>query len=462
MIIYDVEKEMGLEDAILAHSRATYSVKILEKGSPLDLQKYPLLAKACEQRKLLPDDLFVFDNIQVSSGWNLNDDIFTKEELWRARGTISHKPLNFNHEYNIIIGHTINSHPVDTEYRLITEDVPEESLPDLYHVYATDVIYTKTQNAEFDEYIAELVSQIRKGEWSVSMECRMNDFDYGFAKDGVSSIIRRDATTANLTQHLRLFGGSGTFNGFRIGRVFRGINFIGKGVVKTPANPFSIIFSEKLFSLGYSTLDTFAKANLENTMDKDVATLDSKVTELETTLADVRKDLAAAQDEAEVAKKDKEEFKKKFEKAEEALAEEKLNSEKFNRVVRVKSQAESLFKKLASDDLLTLFTEVAAFVEENKDLDEKAYAKVEEYFVKARKSDEAAKAAVAAAEKSAVADKDPADDVDEEEVPAATASATVEVEDENPFALTEETSLAIASYLKGMNKNAFRSLKETN
>lgn len=457
MIIYEKEKSLGLEEAILAHAKAFLSVKIIPNDS-FSLEKYPQLAKACAKQQILPNDLFVFDNIQVSSGWNQNDDIFLKDELWKGKGSVIHKPLNFNHDKDIIIGHTIAAYPVDQNYNLLVEDVPEESLPDLYHIYATDVIYTKTQNPEFDSYVAELITQIKKGEWSVSMECRMDNFDYGLMDpQGKSSILPRNEATAGYTQYLRIFGGTGEYAGYKIGRVFRNINFIGKGVVKTPANPYSIIFSENLFSLGYISADTFAKANLEKPMEENqVATLEAKVAELEQSLASVNEALKAANDAAEAAKKEKKDMEDNWKKAKSDLeTASNMNSEETKRIKKIGAKAErvdSLLKSLADDVLLKLYEEAAQFVEENADLEDSVYERVAKHFLSARKASQAAEAAVAKA------GKEEEVDLEEEEKPVVeTASAEVE---EETFEFTPENSAAIARFLKNnFNKNAFRSIK---
>lgn len=448
MKVYEVEKQLGLHDAILAHSRATYNVKIIDREKPLELEKFPLFAEAVSRRDLLPKDLYVFDNIQVSSGWNDNDDIFTKSELWNSRGSVPHKPLNYNHDKDIIIGHTIHSYPVDQNYQLLTEDVPSESLPDLYHIYATDVIYTKSQSPEFDTYIAELINQIKKGEWSVSMECRMEDFDYGLMDSrGNSSILPRNEATAGYTQYLRLFGGSGEYAGYRIGRVFRNITFIGKGVVRTPANPYSIIFSENLFNLGYSKLEL---SPLEKNMDEKT---------VEQKLAEAQEALDVALKDAEAAKTDKQELEEKLNKAASDLkdAQAKVTEltplvEKVDSLTKSVSKAnriDELVKKLADEDILKLLNEASAFVDENVELDDAPYNKVEKYFVQARKT-----------VKAEVTNKPVEVEPDDEEETEVVVAKTTEVKEDNPYDITDEQSLAIASWLgKNYSKTLFQNLE---
>ena len=69
------------------------------------------------------------------------------------------------------------------------------------------------------------------------MECLFNQFDYGvITPSGDEKIIARAEDTAFLTKHLRAYGGSGTYQGHKLGRLLRGFTFSGKGLVTQPAN----------------------------------------------------------------------------------------------------------------------------------------------------------------------------------------------------------------------------------
>jgi hypothetical protein len=90
---------------------------------------------------------------------------------------------------------------------------------------------------------------IAKGEWFVSMECLFRGFDYALrGQDGSTRIVARNSQTAFLTKHLRAYGGKGVFasggSEYQVGRLLRNIVFSGKGLVKNPANPESVIFAD--------------------------------------------------------------------------------------------------------------------------------------------------------------------------------------------------------------------------
>ncbi|MFX9552086.1 hypothetical protein ABTO49_21095, partial [Acinetobacter baumannii] len=87
-----------------------------------------------------------------------------------------------------------------------------------------------------------LLAEIAEGKWFVSMECLFKGFDYALeAADGTTRVVARNETTAFLSKYLRCYGGSGTHGDSRIGRLMRNIVFSGKGLVRTPANPESVI-----------------------------------------------------------------------------------------------------------------------------------------------------------------------------------------------------------------------------
>jgi len=77
------------------------------------------------------------------------------------------------------------------------------------------------------------------------MECLFPAFDYALqTAEGQTKIIERNEASAFLTKHLRAYGGEGTYENYRIGRLLRNLAFSGKGLVSKPANPRSIILDK--------------------------------------------------------------------------------------------------------------------------------------------------------------------------------------------------------------------------
>src|SRR5690606_14590871 len=64
--------------------------------------------------------------------------------------------------------------------------------------------------------------------------------------DGTETVISRDKSTAHLTQYLRAYGGSGKYQGKRIGRRLKNVTYSGVGLVRRPANPESIILTDEV------------------------------------------------------------------------------------------------------------------------------------------------------------------------------------------------------------------------
>lgn len=189
-------------------------------------------------------DLFFARSILASTNWNNNDDVFWPQEVWMARHTPAHKPDNLNHDEKIIVGHMIDSWAIDDDGKVIAEDSAVDSLPSYYHLLNSSVIYRAWSDPERQKVIEELISDIQAGKAFVSMECLFRNFDYAvITPNGEHKIIARDGDSAFLTKHLRAYGGEGTFEGNRVGRLMRNLTFSGKGYVKRPANPASIVFT---------------------------------------------------------------------------------------------------------------------------------------------------------------------------------------------------------------------------
>lgn len=246
MKVYDVEKRLGLEEKILSQSSVAF---VVQAHSLLDVQE--------AKKDIAPftpnfsiagaddPDLYKTLSVLVSTSWNKNDDIFDKLEVWAARNTPRFKPTNLEHDEKRIIGGIIESWPVDEDFSLIAEDTNPEDLPSVFHIIVSSVIYKQWQDQDLKARADKLIEEIEANQKYVSMECIFRGFDYGVkASDGTNHVVARSAETAFLTRHLRAYGGTGEYDGYKIGRVLRDITFSGKGYVDRPANPDSIIFDK--------------------------------------------------------------------------------------------------------------------------------------------------------------------------------------------------------------------------
>lgn len=316
IIVYKSELQDGISEQIKSSAKILMHSVLKSSPKTFDITKANILpqAKAEDESEEKNVGLKYLDSIMVSSGWNLNDDIFLKEELWVARNTPANKPLNLEHIENEIVGHIVGCKPVNAELEEIEEESISsvEDLPNLFHILDQCVIYTKWSNEEKQKLINELLLEIDRGLWSVSMEAWFNNFDYCLmnTNSGECKIVQRNEATAFLSKYLRWYGGSGQYLDSKIGRVLRGVEFCGKGIVRTPANPYSA-FVNVSANLVYDTL---------NKTESNVMDIDLLKVELEQKQAALK----AAQDELNKIKADQ----LKSDRAKQLVEILKLDSEK--------------------------------------------------------------------------------------------------------------------------------------
>jgi len=176
--------------------------------------------------------------VHTSTGFNKNDHYFIPKELFAAKDTVMYQMVDWEHDREEVVGCIIG-------YATTTFDGAEFTAADI----------EIDENAEFDlqteigiwlhrkEDIAnEILKRYEEDRLFVSMECTFEDFDFAIeSPEGGVAIVVRNEETDFLIQHLRKFGGSGKYKNYKIGIAFRGINFIGVGIVEHPANPRSSV-----------------------------------------------------------------------------------------------------------------------------------------------------------------------------------------------------------------------------
>ena len=107
--------------------------------------------------------------------------------------------------------------------------------------------------------------------------------------------------SAFLTKHLRAYGGTGEYEGYKIGRSLRDISFSGKGLVSKPANPRSVILdASRAFSLSSNSdiLTSFPKGD-DNMSDTNL--LEKQLAELQSELASAKEENKTLRDQVEAA-----------------------------------------------------------------------------------------------------------------------------------------------------------------
>ena len=265
------------EDVVSTEDTASWDLYGGEEGKTWAseiLQKEEMRAKASAE---LDPDLLKMRSILVSQGMNLNDDVFLKDELVRARLTGANKPVNIEHEDTEIIGHMLSTFAVAKDGTIL-EDLEDINLEDEIDIVNEAVVYSYI----FPEVAARIQELASRNELFVSVEAWFSDYDYLL---GDQIVKRTEATSTVLEKHLRINGGDGEYEDKKVGRVLRNIMFGGVGVVATPANPESLILevgdvenamaSEEVVLAShvigeYKELNDFGEAQKEENMDEKV------------------------------------------------------------------------------------------------------------------------------------------------------------------------------------------------
>lgn len=238
--IFKHEIDAGIADLVKASASISYCTEARNcKGDHGKISA--ALNKALAENEG-QTDLYYLESILVSTGWNKNDDVFLPQPTWEARATPEDKQFNFMHDENDIIGHITSSYVIDKDGNTLSG--PET--PDQFDIVTRAVLYNSWSNPENKERMEQIIAEIEEGKWFVSMECLFAGFDYALiSTEGEAKLLARNDESSFLTKHLRAYGGTGEFEGYKVGRALRQISFSGKGLVNKPANPRSIIFNSK-------------------------------------------------------------------------------------------------------------------------------------------------------------------------------------------------------------------------
>lgn len=238
--VFKAEVEAGLAEQIRDSGTVAYASAI--EPFPAHERQAPFFAQAEEDDDLI---LYRLRTLLATTGWNLNDDVLDGREVWAARHSPEDTPFNLGHECDRIIGHIVGSYVIDDEDHVVADDSKDSELPGRFHVITPAVIYKLwPKKPDVQEKMDAILQEITEQKWYVSMECYFRGFDYALKKGDENLVVARSDQTSFLTAYLRAYKGSGTYNGYRIGRLLRNITFSGKGLVEKPANPESVIFTE--------------------------------------------------------------------------------------------------------------------------------------------------------------------------------------------------------------------------
>jgi len=322
MKIYQQEIIDGLSEDIKAQASIAYCapailVNNIETDASWNVSR-PNIEKIKAASNPNQIDLYYIKSILVSTGWNKNDDVFDPRQTWAAKNTPEDKQFNFMHNENDIIGHITGSYVVDVNGNKILAE--EDEVPQQFDIVTEAVLYNSWTNPDNRQRISKIIAEIEEGKWFVSMECLFASFDYAVIdKEGSAKTVARNEESAFLTKHLRAYGGTGEYEGYKIGRSLRDISFSGKGLVSKPANPRSVILdSSKAFSV---TLDNDNSNIFKGEINMSDTNLEKQVADLQNELTSSNEENKTAKSEIETLNK---EFAEKFSVLENTLAEKDL------------------------------------------------------------------------------------------------------------------------------------------
>ena len=271
MEIESFPPELSLADYIRGQNKISFA-SLAEESEEFSIEKlYSDLAVANSNPN--QEDLYYFNSILVSTGWNLNDDVFSPEEVWASRTSPEDKQLNCMHAETDIVGHITSN----TSVYLDGKKIEASEMPEQFEIKIGSVLYRRWTDPKLKARVEKIIAEIKEGKWCVSMECLFKGFDYAvMTPNGEMKLIARNAETAFLTKHLRAYGGKGVVDGHKIGRLLRNITFTGVGLVDKPANPRSVILKPAATAASESNHVLIATLK-ESDMDHEKAMQDLRV-----------------------------------------------------------------------------------------------------------------------------------------------------------------------------------------
>ena len=333
--IYQKEIDDGIGDLVKSTASVAYcSEATLHKGD-LSTAKDSIENEDVLERVIAENkdqiDLYYLESVLVSTGWNKNDDVFLSEATWEARNTPEDKQFNFMHDENDIIGHITGSYVLSKDGKSVADDA---KMPDEFDIITQAVLYNSWTGDDNRERMDSIISEIEEGKWYVSMECLFAGFDYALIdENGDAKILARDEASSFLTKHLRSYGGTGKYEGYKIGRALANISFSGKGLVAKPANSRSVILNSKSSaSVNFNLNERDSQLLIGDINMSDQSLLEKQLAEIQDQLAEAKTENEAIKAKIEEAK-DKE-FASTIESFEAKAEESKAKIDELNEVIK--------------------------------------------------------------------------------------------------------------------------------
>jgi len=304
--IYQKEIDAGIGELVKSTASIAYCSEATLHTSNLEAARNTISDQDILDKVLAENkdqvDLYYLESVLVSTGWNKNDDVFMADATWDARNTPEDKQFNFMHDENDIIGHITGSYVLTKDGKAVADD--EENRPDEFDIVTQAVLYNSWVNDENRGRMEKIISEIEEGKWYVSMECLFAGFNYALIDpEGNAKVLARDEQSSFLTKHLRSYGGTGEYEGYKIGRALTNISFSGKGLVAKPANSRSIILSGKTAaSVNFNLNESDSQLLIGDINMSDQSLLEKQLAEVQAQLTEAKAENEAIKAKIEEAK----------------------------------------------------------------------------------------------------------------------------------------------------------------
>jgi hypothetical protein len=233
-IVYRTERDAGIEAAI----RKSRSVACVSQARLVPRGYLPahMSAHVRATAGLEDVDLRFIECVLTTAGENRNQDAFLPVELWSARTSPTHKPVNLLHDDGAVIGHMTQARATDGELNDVPDETGVDDLPWDLQLVVGCALYAKWATPSRQERMNQLLEEVDAGKWACSMEVLFVNHDYLLtAPNGSTEVVTRTEATAHMSKSLSCYGGPGTYAGKAIGRVLRGCTFSGIALVQNPA-----------------------------------------------------------------------------------------------------------------------------------------------------------------------------------------------------------------------------------
>ena len=235
--VYASEIQEGISERIINNNTVAFDCVVLPSDKVDTSIPEKIIASLGNPNQ---PDLYYLKSILASTGWNNNDDYFSRANMLLARNTPVDKQFNYMHNEKDIIGHITGSYIVDDNNVYISDEDLDKF--ENFNIATSAVIYRSWTDKELRERCEKIIAGIESGDWFVSMECIFYNFDYILTDSlGEEKVIARNEDTSHMSKFLRAYGGTGVYQDCKIGRVLDKFVFSGKGLVNKPANKKSLI-----------------------------------------------------------------------------------------------------------------------------------------------------------------------------------------------------------------------------